>query len=135
MLLSECPSHPSTQAMQAATRLALDSLARSALEAADSLPLSHLARAEWEYESLRAAASALNAEQDWATEDEFETMFPPVASRQEVDALNELFAAGASAGSGPTPAEAVRLLLLDLAGWATGVRLAGETFDGAAPEE
>jgi hypothetical protein len=121
--------------MQAATRLALDSLARSALEAADSLPLTHLAQAEWEYESLRAAARALNAEQDWATEDEFETMFPLAASRLEVDALNELFAAGVSAGSGPTPAEAVRLLLVDLAGWATGVRLAGETFDGAVPEE
>ena len=92
MLLSDCPSHPSTQAMQAATRLALDSLARSALEAADSLPLTHLAQAEWEYESLRAAARALNTEQGWATE-----------------ALARY--------------------------WATGVRLAGETFDGAVPEE
>jgi hypothetical protein len=93
--------------------------------------LSDLSRAEAEYERLRTVASALNDQQGWATEDEFETMFPTIASRHEADALNERFSLREPGGSGHKPAESVRLLLLDLAGWATGVRLAGESFDAA----
>lgn len=93
-----------------------------------------LVQAESEYESLRAELRALNAQHGWATDDEFETQMPTIASRQEVRALNEQLLPPGSGASGPEPAELVRLLLLDLAGWATGVGLAGQTFDAAPPD-
>jgi hypothetical protein len=118
--------------MEPETRVALERLAASAqAAAAGSTPL---VRAESEYESLRAELRVLNAQHGWATDDEFETQMPTIASRQEVRALNEQLSPPGSGASGPEPAELVRLLLLDLAGWATGVRLAGQTFDAAPPD-
>jgi hypothetical protein len=101
--------------------------------AADSTP-ARLSRTETEYERLRAEASALNARHGWATDDEFEAVLPTFASREEVRALNEQLSPPGSATPAPQPAELVRLLLLDLAGWATGIRLAGQAFGAAPPE-
>ena len=113
---------------------ALEGLATAAqAAAADSTP-ARLSQAETEYERLRAGASALNARHRWATDDEFEALLPTIASREEVRALNEQLSAPGSAAPAPQPAELVRLLLLDLAGWATGIRLAGQAFDAAPPE-
>ncbi len=120
--------------MEPTTLLALERLATSAQSAADASTPARLSWTESEYESLRAEARALNAQHAWATEDEFEALFPTVASRDEVLALNEQFSPGRAGASAPEPAQLVRLLLLDLAGWATGVRLAGQAFDPPAPE-
>ena len=79
-------------------------------------------------------ARALNARHGWATDDEFEALLPTIASREEVRALNEQLSAPGSAAPAPQPAELVRLLLLDLAGWASGIRLAGRASDAAPPE-
>jgi hypothetical protein len=76
----------------------------------------------------------LNAHHEWASDDEIEALLPTIASRQEVRALNEQLAPPRSAALAPEPAELVRLLLLDLAGWATGLRLAGQTFDATPPD-
>jgi hypothetical protein len=120
--------------MEPETRLALEGLAASAQAAADGVTPTRLSQTEGEYESLRAEASALNAQHGWATDDEFETLLPTIASRQEVKALNEQLGRPRSGASGPEPTVLVRLLLLDLAGWATGLRLAGQTFDAEPPE-
>ena len=124
----------SCQRMEPTTRAALERLAASAQAAADDATPMPLVQAESEYESLRAELKALNAQHGWATDDEFEAQMPTIASRQEVRALNEQLSAPLPGASGPEPAELVRLLLLDLAGWVTGVRLAGQTFDAAPPE-
>jgi hypothetical protein len=76
----------------------------------------------------------LNARHEWSTDDEFDALLPTIASRQEVRALNEQLSPPGSAALAPEPAELVRLLLLDLAGWATGLRLAGQTFDATPPD-
>ena len=120
--------------MEPETLFALEDLATAAqAAAADSTP-ARLSEAEMEYERLRAGARALNARHRWATDDEFEALLPTIASREEVRALNEHLSAPGSAAPAPQPAELVRLLLLDLAGWATGIRLAGQAFDAAPPE-
>jgi hypothetical protein len=120
--------------MEPETLFALEGLATAAQAAADSTP-ARLSQTETEYERLRAGASALNARHGWATNDEFEALLPSIASREEVRALNEQLSAPGSAAPAPQPAELVRLLLLDLAGWATGIQLAGQAFDAAPPEE
>ena len=113
--------------MEPETLVALEDLAAAAqAAAADSTP-ARLSRTETEYERLRAEASALNARHGWA-------LLPTIASREEVRALNEQFSAPGSAAPAPQPAELVRLLLLDLAGWATGIRLAGQAFDAPPPQ-
>jgi hypothetical protein len=120
--------------MKPETLLALERLAAAAQAAAVGSMPTRLSQTESEYESLRAEASALNAQHGWATDDEFEALLPTIASREEVRALNAQLSAPGSAAPAPQPAELVRLLLLDLAGWATGIRLAGHTFDAAPPE-
>ena len=120
--------------MEPETLFALEGLATAAqAAAADSTP-ARLSEAETEYERLRAGARALNARHGWATDDEFEALLPTIASREEVRALNEQLSAPGSVAHAPQPEELVRLLLLDLAGWATGIRLAGQAFDAAPPE-
>jgi hypothetical protein len=120
--------------MEPETLFALEGVATAAqAAAADSTP-ARLSQTETAYERLRAEASALNARHRWATDDEFETLVPTIASRKEVRALNEQLSPPGSATPAPQPAELVRLLLLDLAGWATGIRLAGQAFDAAPPE-
>ena len=121
--------------MEPETNRALRKLASLAQLAADRSSATRLSRTESEYESVRAEAKALNARQGWAGEEEFDTLFPSLTSWREVDALNVQFPAHEPGTSHPKPAESLRLMLLNLASWATGVRLAGETLDAAAPEE
>lgn len=120
--------------MEPETLFALEVLATAAQgAAADSTP-ARLSQTETAYERLRAEAIALNARHRWATDDEFEAVLPTFASREEVRALNEQLSPPGLATPAPRPAELVRLLLLDLAGWATGIRLAGQAFRAAPPE-
>ena len=120
--------------MEPETLFALEGLATAAQAAATDSTPARLSQTETEYERLRAGASTLNARYGWATEDEFEALLPTIASREEVRALNEQLSAPGSEAPAPEPAELVRLLLLDLAGWATGIRLAGQAFGAAPPE-
>jgi hypothetical protein len=122
------------QRMDPETLLDLEGLATAAQAAADGSTPTRLSQAEAEYERLRAEARALNARHEWATDDEFEALLPTIASRQEVRALDEQLSPPGSVALAPEPAELVRLLLLDLAGWATGLRLAGQTFDATPPD-
>jgi hypothetical protein len=122
------------QRMDPETLLDLEGLATAAQAAADGSTPTRLSQAEAEYERLRAEARALNARHEWATDDEFEALLPTIASRQEVRALDEHLSPPGSVALAPEPAELVRLLLLDLAGWATGLRLAGQTFDATPPD-
>jgi hypothetical protein len=128
------PAWHAAQRMEPETLFALEGLATAAQAAAADLTPARLSQTETTYGGLRAEASALNARHGWATDDEFEAVLPTIASREEVRALNEQLSPPGSAAPAPQPAELVRLLLLDLAGWATGIRLAGQAFDAAPPE-
>ena len=119
--------------MEPETLVALEDLATAAQAAASHSTPTRLSETDAEYERLRAEAVALNAQHGWATDDEFEALLPTIASREEVRALNEQLAPPGSAAPAPQPAELVRLLLLDLAGWVTGIRLAGQAFDAPPP--
>ena len=120
--------------MEPETLFALEGLATAAqAAAADSTP-ARLSQAETEYERLRAEASALNARHGWATDDEFEALLPTIASREEVRALSEQLSAPGSAAPAPQPARSRSRRRTSSAGWATGIRLAGQAFDAAPPE-
>ena len=60
----------------------------------------------------------MNAEYQWATPEEFETLFPTPAARREIDALNRY-------GVGPSgeheSESSIHGLLVGLWAWATGV--------------
>jgi hypothetical protein len=82
------------------------------------------------YVAVRADAAALNEQYGWATREEFGAQIPSLESLLETESLDR--ASGATAVPG-LPAErgtATRLgeALTELAGWATGLRLAYETL-------
>jgi hypothetical protein len=82
------------------------------------------------YRALRAEAVDLNDRHGWATAEEFGVQFPTVDALVEIESLDR--ALGKVSGpEGPLPrGTAARLTqaLVQLGGWATGVRLAYETL-------
>jgi hypothetical protein len=82
------------------------------------------------YAALREQARRLNDRHVWATWDEFDTQVPTVDGLVEIESLDR--ALEESMGRDPVdPRRAATHLtdaLLQLAGWATGVRLAHETL-------
>jgi len=87
--------------MEPETNRALKKLASLAQLAADRSSATRLSRTESEYENVRAEAKALNARQGWAGKEEFDTLFPSLASWREVDALNVQFSADEPGTSHP----------------------------------
>ena len=72
----------------------------------------------------------LNDRHGWASADEFDVQFPTVDSLTEIESLDRALGK-ASGPDGPLPrGTAARLTqaLVQLGGWATGVRLAYETL-------
>lgn len=108
-----------------ARRLALDlrTLAQKALLEADNAPDAELAAA---YESLRDSAAQLNLAQQWATPEEFATMFPDPDGLDEIAALNSRLSSPSELA--PPPA-GTRQCLRNLAGWAQGVAMGLDELD------
>ena len=82
------------------------------------------------YAALRAQAIELNGREGWATADEFDVQFPTVDALVEIESLDRALGK-VSRPEGPLPrGTAARLTqaLVQLGGWATGVRLAYETL-------
>jgi hypothetical protein len=105
--------------------IVLDRLAQSCQDAASS-PADLVPR----YTSLRAQAMELNDRHGWATADEFDVQFPTIDALVEIESLDRALGK-VSRPEGPLPrGTAARLTqaLVQLGGWATGVRLAYETL-------
>lgn len=86
------------------------------------------------YEALRERAGALARVHRWSTPEDQATSVPSAQALREIERLDRAFGPDSVR---PLPADrdmAARVSdsLLELAGWATGVRLAYETFDDDA---
>ena len=80
------------------------------------------------YTSLRAQAMELNDRHGWATADEFDSQFPTVDALVEIESLDRALGEGSRAGRPSARAARLTQALVQLGGWATGVRLAYETL-------
>ena len=82
------------------------------------------------YRALRAEAANLNARHGWATAAEFEAQIPTVEALVAIESLDRAFGETSGPDLPVDRGTAARLTeaLMQLAGWATGVRLAGETL-------
>jgi hypothetical protein len=82
------------------------------------------------YVAVRADAAALNEQYGWATSDEFGAQVPSLESLLETESLDRAFGATAAPGLPVDRGIAARLseALTELAGWASGLRLAYETL-------
>ena len=82
------------------------------------------------YAALRAQAMELNGREGWATADEFDVQFPTIDALVEIESLDRALGEASGADGTVERGIAARLTeaLLQLASWATGVRLAQETL-------
>jgi hypothetical protein len=82
------------------------------------------------YAALRAEASGLNDRHHWATEEEFATQTPTLASLVAIESLDRAFGETSVRDRPLERGTEARLTeaLIELAGWVTGVRLAYETL-------
>ena len=76
------------------------------------------------YMALRTEAVTLNEQYGWATSEEFGAQLPTLESMLETESLGQALGRAAERG---TPARLTQALT-ELAGWATGLRLAYETL-------
>ena len=86
------------------------------------------------YEALRARAETLALAHGWATSEDQATSFPSAQALREIERLDQAFVPELMPALPADRGMAARLSesLLELSGWATGVRLAYETFDDDA---
>jgi len=106
----------------------LDALAAASRDAADrSGSFSQLAES---YQRLRAEAAALNDQNGWATPEEFESQLPPLEALSVIESLDDAFVAEPGSSRSAREGASARLVdaLVELSGWATGVRLAYQTL-------
>jgi hypothetical protein len=82
------------------------------------------------YVATRAEAMTLNEQCGWATSEEFATQVPSLQSLLETESLDRTFGETLAPGLPVERGTAARLseALTELAGWATGLRLAYETL-------
>lgn len=82
------------------------------------------------YAALREQARRLNDRHGWATREEFDTQTPTVDALVEIESLDRALEEGLARDPVDPRRVATHLTeaLLQLAGWATGVRLAHETL-------
>ena len=97
----------------------LRAIAAEAREGVDDVVAGNDVAGEDRYRTLQRRAAALNTEYEWASPEEFETLFPTPAARREIDALNERYGVGRSGEAGGEPS--VQGLLVGLWAWARGV--------------
>ena len=83
------------------------------------------------YEALRERAEELARTHGWATSEELATSFPRLQALHEIERLDRAFELETAPGVPPDRGMHARLieLLMELSGWATGVRLAFETLE------
>ena len=86
------------------------------------------------YEALRARAETLALAHGWATSEDQATRFPSVEGLREIERLDQAFGPELTRALPADRDMAARVSesLLELAGWATGVRLAYESLDDDA---
>ncbi len=86
------------------------------------------------YDALRTRAITLAQAQEWATSEELADQFPSLRALREIERLDLAFGAEAVAARAPDRGLSARVseALTELAGWATGVRLAYETLENEA---
>jgi uncharacterized protein (DUF433 family) len=86
------------------------------------------------YDALRTRAIALAQAQEWATSEELADQFPRLRALREIERLDLAFGAEAVPGRAPDRGLTARVIeaLTELAGWATGVRLAYESLENEA---
>jgi hypothetical protein len=82
------------------------------------------------YAALRAEAMDLNDQHGWATVDEFATQIPSLESLVAIESLDRAFEGTSTLDARVERGAPARITeaLIQLAGWATGVRLAYETL-------
>jgi hypothetical protein len=82
------------------------------------------------YMATRAEAMTLNEQYGWATSDEFAAQIPSLESLLETESLDRAFGETAAPGLSVERGTAARLneARTELAGWATGLRIAYETL-------
>ena len=97
----------------------LRAIAADAREAVDQVAAGQDVDGDDRYRSLQSRAAALNAEYQWASSEEFETLLPTLDARREMDALNERHEVGES--SEQAWPSSVQDLLVGLWAWARGV--------------
>ena len=97
----------------------LRAIAAEAREGADAMAAGQDASGADRYRSLQQRAAALNAEHQWASPEEFETMFPTLDALREMAALIQRYGVGPS---GQHQSESsIHGLLVGLWAWARGV--------------
>ena len=86
------------------------------------------------YVALRARAETLALAHGWATSEDQATRFPSVEGLREIERLDRVFGPESVRALPADRSMSARLKesLVELSGWATGVRLAYETFDDDA---
>jgi hypothetical protein len=97
----------------------LRAIAAEAREGVDKVVAGNDLAGEDRYRTLQCRAAALNAEYEWASPEEFETLFPTPAARREIDALNERYGVGRSGEDEGD--SSIQDLLVGLWAWARGV--------------
>jgi hypothetical protein len=97
----------------------LRAITAEAREGVNEMAAGNSVAGEERYRSLQCRAAALNAEYQWASPEEFETLFPTPAARREIDALNEQYGVEPSGEHGSE--SSIHGLLVVLWGWARGV--------------
>ena len=96
----------------------LRAIAAEARETLDRLASGEDIGAEERYRRLQSRVATLNAEYQWASSEELETLLPTLAARREMDALNEQYGPGRSTQGKPS---SIDDLLIGIWAWATGV--------------
>lgn len=86
------------------------------------------------YETLRDRAETLALAHGWATSEDQATSFPSAQALREIERLDRAFGPESVRALPADRSMSARLResLVELSGWATGVRLAYETFDDDA---
>ena len=97
----------------------LRAIAAEARETVDQLAAGEDVAAGERYRILQSRAAILNAECQWASSEEFETLLPTLDARREIDALNERYGVGQSTEQGKP--SSIDDLLVGLWAWASGV--------------
>jgi hypothetical protein len=89
------------------------------------------------YAALRTRATALAQAQGWATPEELADQFPSAGALREIERLDLAFGAETGRARAPDRGLSARVTeaLIELSGWATGVRLAYEALDNEAAGE
>lgn len=101
----------------------LQRLEREAWRSAQGVGGTGVGSAETLYEKFRAHAARMNEAEGWMSAELFEATLPTVPQQYLIDELDNRIGA-----SSQEPGEAAERLLRQLAGWARGVRAAGQTL-------